>query len=106
MGLYNIVRAAIVPMLLLRRGSIIDTDSGTQSGQNGLSLYGATKGVVVSLSYGLASEFRDWGIRINEVSDAFDAVLARNALSINLTVYDIASVGLAPSVQKNARPAY
>lgn len=67
-GLYNMTRAAIEPMLAQRRGSIVNITSGAHTGQPRISLYGATKGAVASLTYGIAGEVQGRGVRVNAVS--------------------------------------
>ena len=41
---------------------------GAQTGQPGLSLYGATKGAVASFTYAWADELRGRGVRVNAIS--------------------------------------
>jgi NAD(P)-dependent dehydrogenase (short-subunit alcohol dehydrogenase family) len=67
-GLFNCGRAAVGPMLRQGEGSIVNITSGAQTGQTGLSTYGATKGAVASLTYGWAAELRGRGVRVNAVS--------------------------------------
>jgi NAD(P)-dependent dehydrogenase (short-subunit alcohol dehydrogenase family) len=51
-----------------RGGAIVNMTSGSQSGLPAWSAYGATKGAVASLTYSLAMELGDAGIRVNAVS--------------------------------------
>lgn len=81
-GLYNMVRAAIDPMLRQRRGSIVNITSGAQTGQNGLSLYGATKGAVASMTYALAGEYQDRGVRVNAVSPMASTRMSGHAATL------------------------
>ena len=67
-GLFNCARAAVGPMLAQGRGSIVNVTSGAQTGQPGLSLYGATKGAVASFTYAWADELRGRGVRVNAIS--------------------------------------
>lgn len=67
-GVFNCARAALDPMLAQGDGSIVNITSGAQTGQSGLSLYGATKGAVASLTYAWAGELRGRGVRVNAVS--------------------------------------
>jgi NAD(P)-dependent dehydrogenase (short-subunit alcohol dehydrogenase family) len=67
-GLFNCARAAIGPMLAQGRGSIVNVTSGAQTGQPGLSLYGATKGAVASFTYAWAGELAGRGVRVNAIS--------------------------------------
>ena len=67
-GVFNCARAAVGPMLSQGAGSIVNITSGAHTGQVGLSLYGATKGAVASMTYGWAGELRDRGVRVNAVS--------------------------------------
>ncbi|MDL9979326.1 SDR family oxidoreductase [Microbacterium sp. ASV49] len=57
-------------------GSIVTVASGALQGMAGLSLYGATKGAVMSLTYTWALEGADAGIRCNAI-----APLAHTAMS-------------------------
>jgi len=67
-GLFNCGRAAVGPMLSQGRGSIVNVTSGAQTGQPGLSTYGATKGAVASFTYAWASELGARGVRVNAIS--------------------------------------
>lgn len=67
-GLFNTSRAAVGRMLAQGRGSIINITSGAQTGQNGLSSYGATKGAVASFTYAWAGELQNSGVRVNAIS--------------------------------------
>ncbi|GAA5144916.1 SDR family oxidoreductase [Microbacterium pseudoresistens] len=61
--------AAIREMLRQPQGgSIVNVTSGTHLGSSGLSVYGATKGAVASLTYGWALELWDGPIRVNAIS--------------------------------------
>lgn len=67
-GLFNISRAAIGSMRAQGFGSIVNIVSGAQTGQNGLSSYGATKGAVASFTYAWSSELEGSGVRVNAIS--------------------------------------
>jgi NAD(P)-dependent dehydrogenase (short-subunit alcohol dehydrogenase family) len=67
-GLFNCARAAVGPMLAQGRGSIVNVTSGAQTGQSGLSVYGATKGAVASFTYAWAGELKGRGVRVNAIS--------------------------------------
>jgi NAD(P)-dependent dehydrogenase (short-subunit alcohol dehydrogenase family) len=67
-GVFNCARAAIGPMLAQGKGSIVNVTSGAQTGQPGLSVYGATKGAVASFTYAWAGELRERGVRVNAIS--------------------------------------
>lgn len=67
-GVFNASRAAIGPMVAQGHGSIVNITSGAQTGQHGLSSYGATKGAVASFTYAWAGELADSGIRVNAIS--------------------------------------
>ena len=49
-------------------GTIVNVTSGAQLGIHGMSLYGASKGAVASLTYGWANEAGSYGVRVNAVS--------------------------------------
>lgn len=69
--------AALRAMIAARTpGSVVNVASGALQGTEGLSLYGATKGAVMSLSYAWALELAGTGIRCNVI-----APLARTAMS-------------------------
>jgi NAD(P)-dependent dehydrogenase (short-subunit alcohol dehydrogenase family) len=67
-GLFNCARAAVGPMLGQGKGSIVNVTSGAQTGQPGLSVYGATKGAVASFTYAWAGELKGRGVRVNAIS--------------------------------------
>jgi NAD(P)-dependent dehydrogenase (short-subunit alcohol dehydrogenase family) len=67
-GLFNCARAAVGPMLARGKGSIVNVTSGAQTGQDGLSTYGATKGAVASFTYAWAGELKGRGVRVNAIS--------------------------------------
>lgn len=81
-GVYNMLRAAIDPMLAQGRGSIVNITSGAHTGQDGLSLYGATKGAVASLTYGIAGEMKGRGVRVNAVSPMASTRMSAYAKSL------------------------
>lgn len=70
----NVVGVAICGQLAARHmvaqgsGSIVNVTSGAQSGMSGMSVYGATKGAVASLTYTWAVELGPRGVRVNAVS--------------------------------------
>ena len=57
-------------------GSIVNIVSGAQSGMEGLSAYGGTKGALTALTLGWALEGSEAGIRVNAVSP-----IARTAMT-------------------------
>ncbi len=59
---------ALRQMVRQRSGSIVNITSGALLGIEGMSLYGATKGAVLSLTYGWALDAREHGVRVNAVS--------------------------------------
>lgn len=63
-------------------GSIVNITSGAQHGMPELSVYGATKGAVASLTYALAIELAPYGIRVNAVSP-----LARTQMTHDLDAH-------------------
>jgi len=79
LGTYNMMRASIEPMLAQGRGSIVNITSGAHTGQPGLSLYGATKGAVASLTYGVAGEMLGRGVRVNAVSPMASTMMSSYA---------------------------
>lgn len=58
------------------RGSIVNTTAGSQMGNELVSIYGATKGAVASLTYCWAIDLRADGIRVNAVWPFADTRLA------------------------------
>ncbi|MDQ4213660.1 SDR family oxidoreductase [Microbacterium capsulatum] len=77
----GVVHGATAAMRAMRAagtgGSIVTVASGALQGLAGLSLYGATKGAVMSLTYAWALEGADAGIRCNAI-----APLAHTAMSV------------------------
>lgn len=65
-----------------RSGSIVNVTSGAQHGMPELSVYGATKGAVASLTYATALELAPHGIRVNAVSP-----LARTQMTHDLDAH-------------------
>ena len=59
---------ALSAMAASRRGTIVNVVSGAHFGIPHMSIYGATKGAVASLTYAWAAEFAGRGIRVNAVS--------------------------------------
>jgi NAD(P)-dependent dehydrogenase (short-subunit alcohol dehydrogenase family) len=67
-GTINCSAHAARQMARAGRGSIVNVTSGAQMGAPAMSVYGATKGAVASLTYSWAMELRETGIRVNAVS--------------------------------------
>jgi NAD(P)-dependent dehydrogenase (short-subunit alcohol dehydrogenase family) len=51
-------------------GAILNVSSGAASGLPMMATYGASKGAVASLTWNLAGELREFGIRVNAISPA------------------------------------
>lgn len=68
LGPMNCGTAAMRVMLQQGSGSIVNVVSGAMQGLPGLSLYGATKGAVMGLTYGWALELAGTGVRVNAIS--------------------------------------
>lgn len=70
----NVLGVAICGQLAARQmmaqgsGSIVNVTSGAHAGLPGMSVYGATKGAVASLTYTWALELAAHGIRVNALS--------------------------------------
>lgn len=82
----GVVHGATAVMRAMRAagtgGSIVTVASGALQGLAGLSLYGATKGAVMSLTYAWALEGADAGIRCNAIAPlAHTAMSMQNAAS-------------------------
>jgi NAD(P)-dependent dehydrogenase (short-subunit alcohol dehydrogenase family) len=58
-------------------GSIVNTTAGSQMGNELVSIYGATKGAVASLTYCWAVDMKADGIRVNAVWPSGDTRLAK-----------------------------
>ncbi|MEU7814040.1 SDR family oxidoreductase [Pseudonocardia sp. NPDC049154] len=59
---------AMRAMLTAGRGSIVNVTSGAHAGMAAMSVYGASKGAVASLTYTWALELEGTGVRVNAVS--------------------------------------
>lgn len=69
---------ALVAMLRQGFGAVVNVVSGAHLGIPYMSVYGASKGAVASLTYGWALEVADRGVRVNAVSPLADTrMLAR-----------------------------
>lgn len=60
--------AAMRAMVAAGSGSIVNVVSGAMQGLSNLSLYGATKGAVMGITYGWALELQGTGVRVNAIS--------------------------------------
>ncbi|HMG44285.1 MAG TPA: SDR family oxidoreductase [Acidimicrobiales bacterium] len=67
-GPINVGAHALRIMRARGAGSVVNVISGSAFGQAASSVYGATKGAVLSLTYGWAFELAGSGIRVNAVS--------------------------------------
>ena len=67
-GSVNCAAHAVRHMKSNGGGSIVNVTSGAQMGIPAMSVYGATKGAVASLTYAWAMELKDSAIRVNAVS--------------------------------------
>lgn len=92
-GVINCGTAAMSAMKQHGGGSIVNVVSGAAQGLQGLSLYGATKGAITSLTYGWALEARDFGVRVNAVSPLARTGMAMTTMSDDYTE----DAGVAPS---------
>lgn len=59
---------ALKAMRAQGHGAILNVTSGAHSGMAGMSIYGATKGAVASLTYGWAADVAGTGVRVNAIS--------------------------------------
>lgn len=89
-GVIHCGTAALRAMVDAGAGSIVNVVSGAMQGMPRLSLYGATKGAVMGLTYGWAVESAGTGVRVNAISP-----LARTGMS-ELMGLDDAVKGPAP----------
>lgn len=62
------------------RGVILNVTSGAASGLNLMSVYGASKGSVSALTWCLATELKDAGIRVNAISPSARTDMLDNTL--------------------------
>jgi NAD(P)-dependent dehydrogenase (short-subunit alcohol dehydrogenase family) len=53
-----------------RGGVIVNVTSGAASGLSLMATYGATKGAIAALTWNLANELKELGIRVNAISPA------------------------------------
>jgi NAD(P)-dependent dehydrogenase (short-subunit alcohol dehydrogenase family) len=67
-GSFNMCRHAAPIMMKQRYGRIINTTSSQWRNPEGRANYGAAKGGIVSLTWDLAFELRDYGITVNAVA--------------------------------------
>jgi NAD(P)-dependent dehydrogenase (short-subunit alcohol dehydrogenase family) len=71
-GHFNMCRHAAPVMMKQRYGRIINTTSSQWRNPEGRCNYGAAKGGIVSLTWDLAFELRDYGITVNCLSPSAD----------------------------------
>jgi NAD(P)-dependent dehydrogenase (short-subunit alcohol dehydrogenase family) len=71
-GHFNMCRHAVPVMMKQRYGRIINTTSSQWRNPEGRCNYGAAKGGIVSLTWDLAFELRDYGITVNAISPSAD----------------------------------
>lgn len=90
-GSFNCAKAAVGPMLAQGFGSIVNVTSGAHTGMPEHSLYGASKGAVSSLTYGMAVDLGARGIRVNAVSP-----LAFTPMAAHLTHLPAPELNVAP----------
>src|SRR5262245_13609675 len=67
-GTFNMCRHAVPIMMQQKYGRIINTTSSQWRNPEGRANYGAAKGGIVSLTWDLAFELRDYGITVNAVA--------------------------------------
>lgn len=75
-GLFNVGRAALGVMREQGRGKVINITSGAHLGMEGLTLYGATKGAVASITYGWALETAGTEVKVMGVSPLSSTAMA------------------------------
>ena len=82
-GVYHVVGAVGKVMLKQQRGTIINVSAlggGVMGLGRGGSIYGMTKGGIVSLTRDLAAEVRQYGIRVNAIAPGWIRTPMTNAL--------------------------
>lgn len=67
-GTFNTCHHAVEVMMAQRYGRIINTASSQWRNPEGRANYGAAKGAIVSLTWGLAFELRNQGITVNAIA--------------------------------------
>lgn len=73
-GVFNCTKAVIKPMMLNRKGNIINISSlVAEIGVRGQSNYSASKGAINSFTRAMAIELARFGIRVNAVAPGFIA---------------------------------
>jgi NAD(P)-dependent dehydrogenase (short-subunit alcohol dehydrogenase family) len=81
-GVFNCAKAAVGPMLAQGAGSIVNITSGAHTGQDDLSIYGATKGAVASFTYVWAGEYAGTGVRVNAISPMAMGAMNQNMAAL------------------------
>ena len=67
-GTFNMCRHAVPVMMDQRYGRIVNTSSSQWRNPEGRANYGAAKGAITSLTWGLAFELRNHGITVNAIA--------------------------------------
>lgn len=85
-GTFQMARAAAVPMIAQRSGSIINLSAlggGVVGLGRGGSIYGASKGAIVALTRDLAAEWAKYAVRVNAIAPGWMRTPMSEALQRN-----------------------
>ncbi len=82
-------------------GSIVNVTSGAQHGMRHLSVYGATKGGIASLTYGAAIDLADTAVRVNAISPLANTQMSVDG-DLHFSELDGRQIQIAPTLSSPA----